>query len=214
MVLLTVAGCGGDLAARPQRGTSDGGSDDAPFAPQGTGDGSHAGSGQGSGSQSRGPQSGSDAASSGQEANDAAGVSSGSGSFPACAWSTPATPDAGSWPVNVGTARTVVVCGVGNVNNEVCLSSSASECVVPEGVYGADGPCLGSQCLPCTAQCAPNEYAIGVGTGITEGPEVPVMLLPTLPSNCRMNVCGGFTPFVSPQGVPGYAWTYSCCPCE
>jgi hypothetical protein len=144
------------------------------------------------------------------------GGSPGGGTLSACTWPTPAAPDAGGW-LAVGAARTVLFCGVGNVNNVVCLSSSTTECIVPPGVYGGDGPCnqtqAGGQCTPCTPQCTSDEYAIGVGVGISNGPTQPMVQPPTLPASCRMNVVSGLTPWVAAT-VPGFLWTYACCPCE
>jgi hypothetical protein len=116
-------------------------------------------------------------------------------------------------PVEVAADRTVLICGVGNVNNTFCLSASTTECTAVS-VYG---PCE-NQCSPCTSLCMPNEYAIGVG--MPEYSQPPPggypFQSPTLPSNCR-SAFGADEAFLRPS-VPGELndlfWSYSCCPCE
>jgi hypothetical protein len=131
------------------------------------------------------------------------------GSLPACSWPAPVQPsDAGLIVVAAG--RTVLWCGVGNVNNIECLSTRATECS-PEAVYDY-AVCNYPQCSPCMMLCAPNEYGIGVGGILSaEGPQVPVPSS-SVPSNCRSVRSGMLWPVDGRS--PGREWSYSCCPCE
>jgi hypothetical protein len=146
------------------------------------------------------------------ESSDDAQVES---SFPACSWPTPTVPP-NDGPVEVSANRTVLMCGVGTVNNTFCLSESKTECT-PVSVYG---PCE-QQCSPCRSLCATNEYAIGAG--MPEYSQLPAggypFQSPNIPSNCR-TVLGEPTPelpaegFFPPPGGGDLFWGYWCCPCQ
>jgi hypothetical protein len=86
----------------------------------------------------------------------------------------------------VAAGRTVLWCGVGNVNNTECLTASTTECTAVSAYDYA--PCY-QQCSPCTVLCAPNECAIGVGIPQSlEGPSVP------FPSSSVPSNCGAYYP--------------------
>jgi hypothetical protein len=139
-----------------------------------------------------------------ESSNDAQAESS----FPACSWPTPTVPP-NDGPVEVAADRTVLMCGVGNVNNTFCLSASKTECT-PVSVYG---PCE-QQCSPCRSLCATNEYAIGAG--MPEYSQLPSggypYQSPNIASTCRNVVPEGFA--LPPNISGGLFWGYWCCPCE
>lgn len=139
-----------------------------------------------------------------------AGTSDGAepmGSLPACSWP-PATVPPNDGPVVASANRTALICGVGNVNNTYCLSTSATECT---GVSIYAGPCE-NQCSPCTMLCTANEYAIAVG--MPEYSQPPPggypYTTPTLPTACRAVFSGA----IPGPGGGDLFWNYSCCPCE
>jgi hypothetical protein len=145
-----------------------------------------------------------DAGTTSQSSADAQAASS----LPVCSWPTPTVPPNDA-PVEVAADRTVLICGVGNVNSTFCLSASKTECT-PENVYG---PCQ-NQCSPCKMLCAANEYAIGAGMPeyLEPLPGGYPYQSPNIPRNCRNIVPEGFA---SPPSLPGdLFWGYWCCPCE
>jgi hypothetical protein len=200
-VATALAACGGAVSSGAASGTG------TESGISGTGAGSMSGSSDGG---NAGPDDG--ASDAGQpEGSDNAMPDS---SLPACTWPAPPQPDAGL--VVVGAERTALFCGSAGLNNMSCLSTSATECT-PLPIYG-DASCDAfpdPYCSPCGMICAPNEYAIGVGTPQSaEGLPASELQYPALPSACHVPDLYPSVGFFLVQGGPAYEWSFSCCPCQ
>jgi hypothetical protein len=200
-VATALAACGGAVSsgAGSGIGTGSGTSGTATGSISGSSDGRDAGPDDGGGG--GGQLDGSDDAMS-------------AGSLPACTWPAPPQPDAGL--VVVAAERTALFCGMGNINNMSCLSTSATECTpLPIYGYASCDAFPGPYCSPCGMICAPNEYAIGVATPQSaEGFPESELQYPALPSECHTPDTYPSLGFVLAKQGPGYEWSFSCCPCQ